>query len=42
MILEVDESNEKPNDLNALKNVSIRANGKSHGNHMQIIAIDKK
>jgi hypothetical protein len=42
MILEVDESNEKPNDLNALKNVSTRANGKSHGNHMQIIAIDKK
>jgi|GEM_PF-3084431 hypothetical protein len=42
MILEVDESNEKPKDLNTLQNVSSRANGKSYGNHMQIIAIDRK
>jgi hypothetical protein len=38
MILEVDEYNEKPKDLNTLKNVSSRANGKSY----RIIVTDKK
>jgi predicted Zn-ribbon and HTH transcriptional regulator len=42
MILEVDEYNEKPKDLNTSKNLSSRANGKSYRNYIQIIATDKK
>ena len=42
MILEVDEYNEEPKDLNTLKNLSSCANGKSYRNYIQIIVSDKK
>jgi hypothetical protein len=42
MILEVDEYNEEPKDLNTFKNLSSRADGKSYRKYIQIIATHKK